>query len=145
MSPVEIAAKAPDEDERITLETVKTAADLGADVNAVNQAGDTVVHLLASAGFNSVIQFVADKGGNLAVKNRRGLTPLALAMGARPARPGAAAAVDGGANAVGGAGAAGTGNGGNAGNDVVADLVPPVNAGRLKSTADLLRKLGATQ
>ena len=147
MSPVEVAAREPDEGERVTLETVKAAVDLGADINAVNQAGDTVAHLLASAGFNSAIQFVADKGGNLSVKNQRGLTPLALATGGRGprTRPSAATAASSEANAGGGAGTAVAGNGGAALNAVAADALPSGDPNRLKSTADLLRKLGATQ
>lgn len=53
----------------------------GADVNAVNRAGDTAIHFAAMMGFDSVVQLLADKGANVNVKNKRGLTPLALARG----------------------------------------------------------------
>jgi len=59
--------------------TVALAA--GADVNAVNRAGDTAIHFAAAMGFDSVVQLLADKGANVNVKNKRGLTPLALARG----------------------------------------------------------------
>jgi len=53
----------------------------GADVNAVNRAGDTAIHFAAAMGFDSVVQLLADKGADVNVKNKRGLTPLALARG----------------------------------------------------------------
>ena len=53
----------------------------GAEVNAVNRAGDTAIHFAAMMGFDSVVQLLADKGANVNVKNKRGLTPLALARG----------------------------------------------------------------
>ncbi len=59
--------------------TVALAA--GADVNAVNRAGDTAIHFAAAMGFDSVVQLLADKGADVNVKNKRGLTPLALARG----------------------------------------------------------------
>ena len=57
------------------------ALGAGADVNAVNRAGDTALHFAAAMGFDSVVQLLADKGANVNVKNKRGLTPLALARG----------------------------------------------------------------
>jgi ankyrin repeat protein len=65
------------EPETAVLKTVAAALDLGADVNAANQAGDTALHAAASKGFNSVVQLLADKGAQLNTKNKRGLTPLA--------------------------------------------------------------------
>jgi len=53
----------------------------GGDVNAVNKAGDTAMHFAAAMGFDSVVQLLADKGADVNVKNKRGLTPLALARG----------------------------------------------------------------
>ncbi len=58
---------------------VALAAD--PDVNAVNRASDTAVHFAAAMGFDSVVQLLADKGADVNVKNKRGLTPLALARG----------------------------------------------------------------
>ncbi len=114
LSPVDLAARAPDEDERITLETVKTLATVGADLNSINQSGDTALHIAVNKGWNSVVQVLADLGADLSVKNKRGFTPLAIAMGAAArARPAYA-------------------------------LETLSESERLKSTADLLRKLGAT-
>ena len=93
------------QDKQLTLDAVKLAIELGADVNAVNQAGDTALHGTAAKGFDSVLQLLSDKGAALNVKNKRGQTPLALTRDA-------------------GAGAA-------------------RGQPELRSTAELLRKLGA--
>src|SRR5215471_1982086 len=61
------------------LETAKLALDLGADANAVNEAGDTALHGAAAKGYDAIVQLLADKGAQLEVKNKRGRTPLASA------------------------------------------------------------------
>ena len=96
----------PIEVEREALDAMKAALELGADVNASTEAGDTAIHVAASRRFNLVIQLLADNGAKLGEKNKKGQTPLALAQ----PRP----------SATGG---------------------PASNT----STADLLRKLGATE
>jgi ankyrin repeat protein len=70
------------EDEVQVLEGVKTALSLGADINAVNQQGDTALHSAAAQGFNRVIQLLVESGASLSVRNKRGLTPLAVAVAA---------------------------------------------------------------
>lgn len=79
----------PSELERRTLEAVTVAADLGADVNAVDDAGNTALHGAASQGFNASVQFLVERGANLEAKNKKGQTPLALttASGPRGAGP----------------------------------------------------------
>jgi ankyrin repeat protein len=69
------------EDERRVLEAVSVAFDLGADVNAVNDAGDTALHGAAALGYNAVVQFLADRGAELNLKNRRGQTALSAIAG----------------------------------------------------------------
>ena len=68
------------EPESVVLPAVTAALELGADVNASNQAGDTALHAAAARGLNSVVQLLADKGAQLNAKNKRGLTPLASLM-----------------------------------------------------------------
>ena len=68
------------EPESAVLKAVAAALDLGADVNAANQAGDTALHAAAARGLNTVVQLLADKGAQLNAKNKRGLTPLASLM-----------------------------------------------------------------
>jgi ankyrin repeat protein len=63
------------------LDAVKLAYELGGDVNAVNDAGDTALHYAAFHGFKSVIQFLVDKGANINARNKRGQSPLMMAMG----------------------------------------------------------------
>jgi ankyrin repeat protein len=78
-----------DEDLRVILnsgiEAVKLAVALGADVNAVNQAGDTALHSAAHHGFESVIAFLVARGARLDAKNKAGLTPLMEAESRRNA------------------------------------------------------------
>jgi ankyrin repeat protein len=74
------------EPEELARETVAAVLDQGADVNAVNENGDTAMHSAASQAFASVVQLLADKGAELSIKNKKGLTPLAALTGA--GRPG---------------------------------------------------------
>ena len=66
-------------EERLVLEIATLAVDLGVDFNASNDAGNTALHGAARLGLNSVVQFLADRGARLDVKNTRDQTPLALA------------------------------------------------------------------
>ncbi len=68
----------PADDDR-TLEAVKLALELGGDVNAANDAGDTALHGAANGGYAEVIQLLAEKGAKLDVQNRAGRTPLDMA------------------------------------------------------------------
>ena len=53
----------------------------GADINAVNGAGDTAVH--TALGSPAIIAFLAEHGAKLDVKNKQGRTPLDTALRAR--------------------------------------------------------------
>ena len=88
------------------LEAVQLALQLGSDINAADEDGDTALHLAAAKGSNAIVQLLVEKGAKLEVKNKHGQTPLSLterALASESFRP------------------------------------------RLRTTADLLRKLGATQ
>jgi ankyrin repeat protein len=65
----------PDDDE--ALAAVKLALDLGGEVNASNDAGETPLHGAAAAGYAPIIQLLVEHGAKLDAKNRRGLTALA--------------------------------------------------------------------
>jgi ankyrin repeat protein len=71
------------EEESRVLQAVRAVLDLGSDVNAVNQAGDTALHGATALGYNTVIQFLVDRGAEINVKNKRGQTPLAAIAGRR--------------------------------------------------------------
>ena len=73
-----------EEEERKALEAVKLAVELGADVNAADERGRTAMHAAAFTGADSVIQFLADKGANVDVKDKSGQTPWSMAAGICP-------------------------------------------------------------
>ena len=86
------------------------ALELGARCQRANQNGDTALHVAATQALDSVVQLLVDKGANLEAVNKRGLTPLGVAIVPRPPSPIQIDGVD-----------------------------------RRKSTAELLRKLGAKE
>ena len=67
------------------LEAVSAALALGSDINAVNPAGDTTVHIAAAQAYSEVVKLLASQGADLNVRNAKGLTPLA-AVAARAGR-----------------------------------------------------------
>ena len=68
----------PEPESRI-LETVRAALDADPDANVVNKAGDTALHAAAQNGFDTVIQYLVDRGAQVNAKNARGQTVLAAA------------------------------------------------------------------
>ena len=66
---------------------VMYAYELDPDINAVTEAGDNAVHASVTGSIRNstqpeiakVVQFLADKGADLDVKDRRGRTPIAIA------------------------------------------------------------------
>jgi ankyrin repeat protein len=75
--------------DRGTVEDAITAIgmllDKGADVNAVNDAGDTAMHAAAFRGSTNIIKFLLSKQANLRAKNKQGRTPLDTALSRRGA------------------------------------------------------------
>lgn len=67
--------------EEEVLAAVKTCVELGNDVNAANQNGETALHGSAFRGVNAVAQYLVDKGAKLDARDSRGWTPLAVANG----------------------------------------------------------------
>ena len=77
--PLEEAGEEPE-----ALEAVKMLLDLGADVNAVDENGDTAMHGAAYGAYPTVIKLLADRGADPQVwknPNKFGRTPLFLAEG----------------------------------------------------------------
>jgi ankyrin repeat protein len=70
---------------------------LGLDVNAANAKGQTAMHGAADRGAERIIQFLADNGARIDVKDQKGVTPVMLAAGSdkdgygHPGYPGAEA------------------------------------------------------
>jgi ankyrin repeat protein len=68
--------------ERQVLDAVTLLVDeLGADVNAISDLGETAMHAAAYRGANSVVQYLFDKGAKLDVVAKDGRTPLIVADG----------------------------------------------------------------
>jgi ankyrin repeat protein len=70
-----------------TLEAVAIALELGNDVNAVDDNGETAMHGAAYKSLPKVVQLLADRGAKIEIwnrKNKYGWTPLAIAQGYRP-------------------------------------------------------------
>lgn len=64
------------------LRAVTLCVELGADVNAVNEQGDTALHGAAwREQANSIVQFLVERGAELDAKNHREWTPLVIAEG----------------------------------------------------------------
>ena len=61
------------------LEALALALELGGDVNAANDDGDTALHGAARIRSNATVQYLVDKGATINVKNKNNETPLAIA------------------------------------------------------------------
>ncbi len=69
------------------IEAVKLALKLGADVNAVDDNGETAMHGAAYKSLPKIVQLLSEKGAKIEVwnrKNKYGWTPLRIAEGHRP-------------------------------------------------------------
>jgi ankyrin repeat protein len=58
------------------LEAVKVIIELGAEVNAANEAGNTALHGAAQVKANTVIEYLVAHGADLDAANKRGQTPV---------------------------------------------------------------------
>ena len=68
------------------LEALKLLLELGADVNEVDKNGETAMHGAAYKSLPRVVHFLADKGAQIEIwnkKNKYGWTPLTIAEGYR--------------------------------------------------------------
>jgi ankyrin repeat protein len=61
------------------LEAVRLALELGNDINAANDLGNTALHAAAVNRYDAVVQFLVEKGARLDVRNAEGHTPLMVA------------------------------------------------------------------
>jgi len=63
------------------VEALKLLVEHGANVNAANDRGDTAMHGAAARGGDLIVQYLADNGARLDVKNKQNRTPWDVAMG----------------------------------------------------------------
>lgn len=63
------------------LAAVKLAVELGGDVDAVNDHGQTAMHGAAYMGGNAIVQFLAERGAALNRVDKEGQSPLTIADG----------------------------------------------------------------
>jgi ankyrin repeat protein len=82
-----VGTYAPGEDpgtEAEVLEATRLALELGGDINAVDQNGETAVHGAAAKHAPSVVRFLVDSGAEIAIwnqENKEGFTPLRITEG----------------------------------------------------------------
>lgn len=63
------------------LEAVKLCLSLGLDINAATDKGETALHGAAHRGADNIAKFLIEKGANANARNKKGFTPLDIAMG----------------------------------------------------------------
>lgn len=64
----ELSMQAEMFDERGTLKAITTLVEAGAEVNAIDENGSTILHHAVDKGFNSVLQYLAERGVDLDAK-----------------------------------------------------------------------------
>jgi len=64
-----------------TIKAIAMLLDAGLDINAADTNGRTALHGAALQGYDQVVRFLAARGATLDVKDKRGFTPLDVAIG----------------------------------------------------------------
>jgi ankyrin repeat protein len=77
--------------EKHCIEMAKMLLEAGADINAVNNNGQSSLHAAARMDMKDLVRFLGERGANLDIKDRNGSTALDIAEGrtGTAARPGA--------------------------------------------------------
>jgi ankyrin repeat protein len=77
--------------EQHCIEMARMLLDAGADINAVNNNGQSSLHAAARLGLKDLVRFLGERGADLSIKDRGGAAALGVAEGrsGRAARPGA--------------------------------------------------------
>ena len=70
--------------EEPAFEAVRLLVELGADVNATNDDGQTSMHSAAFNGSDDIVQFLASSGAAVDVRDKNGETPWSMAAGIAP-------------------------------------------------------------
>src|SRR5438552_13696552 len=89
MAAAGLGTRSPGEDAGIeseVIEAMQAALDLGNDLNAVDDNGETAMHGAAYKNLPGAVEFLAKKGAKIDIwnrKNKHGWTPLTIAEGYR--------------------------------------------------------------
>jgi ankyrin repeat protein len=89
MAAAGLGTRSPGEDagtESEVIEAMQAALDLGNDLNAVDDNGETAMHGAAYKNLPGTVEFLAEKGAKIDIwnrKNKHGWTPLTIAEGYR--------------------------------------------------------------
>jgi ankyrin repeat protein len=73
-----VSTPATEED---SLAALKLVVEAGVDLDAFNMNGDTAIHRAAARGADSIVSYLAEQGARLDTQDRRGRTPLDVALG----------------------------------------------------------------
>jgi ankyrin repeat protein len=76
-----VSTPATEED---SLAALRLVVEAGVDLDAFNVDGDTAIHLAAARGADSIVTYLAHRGARLDTLDRRGRTPLDVALGIGP-------------------------------------------------------------
>jgi ankyrin repeat protein len=71
-----------------SLAAVSTILEIGVDVNAANEVGNTALHKAAFSGAEAVVKILVDNGAYLNAANAEGETPWSMASGISPSLQG---------------------------------------------------------
>ena len=93
MAAAGLGTGAPEEEagtEEEAYQAVELLLELGADINAIDDKGDTAMHGAAYGSFPSIVQLLSDRGADIEIwshPNNMGRTPLFIAEGHRGGLP----------------------------------------------------------
>ena len=73
-----------EQEQKDALEAVRLLVELGAAVNQTNAEGQTAMHAAAFNGSDAIVQFLADKGAKVDLRDENGETPWSMAAGIAP-------------------------------------------------------------